>query len=119
MKSKPPSTKMDKVRKDSMPPEQQSVFDLKPGEVSPLITDESGYFIYKAGEKTTPPLEQEKEEIKTKLRAQRLQDSMQSVQKMANPTLDDKYFAAPSAPPMQGMPMPQGASPKAPHSEPK
>jgi hypothetical protein len=119
MKSKPPSTKMDKVRKESMPPEQQSVFDLKSGEVSPLITDESGYFIYKAGEKTTPPLEQEKEEIKTKLRAQRLQDSMQSVQKMATPTLDDKYFAAPSAPPMQGMPMPQGASPKAPQSEPK
>ena len=120
MKSKAPSTKMDKVRKSGLPPEQQSVFDLKTGEVSPLITDESGYFVYKAGEKVAPPLDQVKEEIHTKLRAQRLQDSMQAVQKMATPTLDDNYFAGSNAPQMQGQPMPMGGSPKAPHSsEPK
>jgi peptidyl-prolyl cis-trans isomerase C len=122
MKSPAPNTKMEKIRKSNLPAEQQSVFDLKAGEVSPLITDESGYFVYKAGEKKTPPVEEVKEEIKNKLRAQRLQDSMQSVQKMATPTLDETYFAAPPANPMQGMQMPgQPAppSPKAPKPEPK
>jgi hypothetical protein len=115
MKSPAPSTKMDKVRKSAMPPEQQSVFDLKPGEVSPLITDESGYFVYKTGEKVSPPVEQVKDEIKTKLRAQRLQDSMQAVQKIGTPTLNESYFGAPTAPAMPGQP--QGANPQAPHSE--
>ena len=122
MKSPAPNTKMEKIRKTNLPAEQQSVFDLKAGEVSPLITDESGYFVYKAGEKTTPPLEEVKDEIKNKLRAQRLQDSMQAVQKMATPTLDETYFAAPPANPMQGMQMPgQPAppTPKAPKPEPK
>ena len=117
MKSKPPTTKMDKVRKDGLTPEQQSAFDLKAGEVSPLITDESGYFIFKGGEKATPPLDQVKEEIRTKLRAQRLQDSMQAIQKMATPTLNDKYFAAPAPTPMPGTPVPPpGANPQAPHT---
>ena len=117
MKSPAPTTNMDKTRKSALPPEQQSVFDLKAGDVSPLITDESGYFVYKASEKVTPPVDQVKEEIKNKLRAQRLQDSMQAVQKMATPTFNDAYFATPNAPAMPGMQMPPNASP-APHSEP-
>jgi peptidyl-prolyl cis-trans isomerase C len=117
MKSKAPTTKMEKIRKSNLPAEQQSVFDLKPGEVSPLISDESGYFIYKAGEKSTPKLEDAKEEIKNKLRAQRLQDSMQAVQKMATPTLDDAYFAAPPANPMQGMQMPGQPAPPSPKAQ--
>jgi hypothetical protein len=123
MKSPAPNTKMEKIRKSNLPAEQQSVFDLKTGQVSPLITDESGYFVYKAGEKTTPQVAEVKDEIKNKLRAQRLQDSMQAVQKMATPTLDDAYFAAPpQANPMQGMQMPgqpAAPSPKATKPEPK
>jgi hypothetical protein len=105
VKSKAPSTKMGKVRRNTLPPAQASVMDLKTGEVSSVLTDQSGYFIYKVGAKDTEPLDSVREEIRGALRTQRVQEQMQAVQKSATPTLDEAYFGPEQAPP-QGMPMP-------------
>ena len=111
LKSKAPSTKMGKVRRTSLPPAHASVMDLKTGEVSPVLSDQSGYFIYKVGAKDVEPLDKVKDEIRGTLRTQRMQEQMQAVQKSATPTLDESYFGPEMAPP-HGMPLqPPTASP--------
>lgn len=116
-KAKPPQTNMGKLRRNTLQADQAFVFDLKPGEVSKLISDSSGYFVYKMGEKDTVTLENVKEEIHNTLRAQRMQQSMQSIQQSATPTLNDAYFAVPAmAPPATAAPNPK-PQPKSPPSD--
>jgi len=105
LKTKAPTIKMGKERRSNLPPDQASVMDLKTGEVSPVISDQSGYFIYKVGAKDVEPLDKVKDEIKGTLRTQRMQEQMQAVQKSATPVLDDAYFGADQGPP-PGMPFP-------------
>ena len=96
-KGKPP-TKLGKVRRTSMPPDQASVFDLKPGESSPLITVPNGYLVYKIGEKDTLPLDKVRDEIFSTLRSQRLQQTLQNIQESTTPQLNETYFAEAPAP---------------------
>ena len=97
-KGKPP-TRLGKVRRTSLPTAQAEVLELKPGETSQLIASPNGYLIYKVGEKDTLPLDKVHDEIVSTLRAQRIQDAMQAIQKSATPELNDKYFAElPDAP---------------------
>jgi len=93
------------MRRNGLPPAQASVLDLKTGEISAVFSDQSGYFIYKVGKKEVEPLDKVKEEIRSSLRTQRVQEQMQSVQKSATPTLDESYFG-PEMPPTHGMPLP-------------
>ena len=117
-KGKPP-TKLGKVRRTSLPVTQAEVMDLKPGDTSQLITVPNGYLIYKVGEKDTLPLDKVHDEIVSTLRAQRIQDAMQAIQKSATPELNDKYFAEaqPAAPrgkaPADGETVPPAKSPDA------
>src|SRR5437660_11398879 len=46
LKANPPSTKLGKVRRSSLPADQGAVFDLKLGEVSQLISGPNGYLDY-------------------------------------------------------------------------
>ena len=110
LKSKPPSPTMGKVRRSNLPPSHVAVMELKPGAVSALISDPSGFFIYKVGEKDTVPLDKVKEEIRGTLRAQRMQDSMQTIQQSATPELNEKYFGATPGSPL----VPGGAPPQSP-----
>jgi len=111
IKSGAPNTKMGKMRRNMLPPTQVSVMELKPGEVSPVIADQSGYFIYKVISREVMPLDQAREEIKGVLRSQRLQEEMKEIQESATPVLDEAYFG-PEAPrgavPPRG-PLPPGA----------
>jgi parvulin-like peptidyl-prolyl isomerase len=105
IKTKPPSTKMGDVRRNGLPPAQTSVLDLKTGEISHVFSDQSGYFIYKVGEKEVEPLDKLKDEIRTAVRTQRMQEQMQSAQKSVTSTLDESYFG-PDMTPTHGMPLP-------------
>ncbi len=82
----------------------------------------SGYYVYKAGEKDVVPLEKVREEITGTLRNQRMQDSVQALQQLATPVLEDNYFGAvpATAPPGRIVP-PGGVKPpaKAPAAGPK
>ena len=97
-----PSTKLEKQRRANLPPAHQAVMDLKPGEVSEVITDpNSGYYIYKMVSKETLSLEAATPEIRKLLSSQHYRDAMQSYQ--SNVDLNDAYFGPARAP---GMPMP-------------
>lgn len=105
IKSGAPSTDMTKMRRSMLPPDQVSVMDQKAGELSSVITDSNGYFIYRLKTKDTIPFDQAKDEIKGTLRSERFQESMKAITDAATPALDDKYFgAAPPMPQRPGMP---------------
>jgi hypothetical protein len=97
------NTKLGKVRRQTLPPEQSSVMDLKAGQVSEVFSTPGGYFVYKVVETNTLPLEKVREEIRGTLRSQRMKDSMAAIQKASTPQLNDQYFgeapATPQAPP--------------------
>ena len=116
MKTKSPSTKMGEIRRSGLPPAQATVMDLKTGEISAVISDASGFYIFKVGAKEEAPLDKVKEEIRGALRSQHMQEQMQAMQQSATPTLDESYFG-PEMPPAHGMPLPPptgGPSPKPP-----
>jgi|SRR5208337_3756205 len=109
-----PDTKMEKVRRSTLPANHQGVMDLKPGEVSEVITDPNGgSYIYKLVGKETLSLETVKPEIRNAISSQRYRDSMQGFQ--GNVDLNDAYFGPTRNPAMP--PPPRGAKPPAQQAE--
>src|SRR5208282_3246216 len=104
----PPNTKMERVRAITLPANHHAAMDLKPGEVSEVISDpNSDHYIYKLVSKETLPLDTVKTEIRGAISSQRYRDSMQGFQ--GNVDLNDAYFGPTRNP---GMPMPpRGAKP--------
>jgi hypothetical protein len=97
-----PNTRMEKVRRATLPPRHEAVLDLKPGEVSEIFSDPGGaHFIYKMISKETLTLEDAKTEIRTAVSSQRYRDSMKSFQ--GDVVFSDAYFNPPgkSATPQQ------------------
>ncbi len=105
-------TKMEKVRKTTLPAPHQAVMELKASEVSEVIPDPNGgYYIYKMISKETLSLETVKPEIRNAISSQRYRDGMQGFQGTANVDLNDAYFG-PTRNPMMP-PTPRGAKPPA------
>ncbi len=85
------NTKMEEVRRDTLPPQHEAVMDLKPGEVSEVFSDPGGaHFIYKMISKHTLTLEDAKPEIRITISGQRYRDSMKSFQ--GDVVFSDAYF---------------------------
>lgn len=106
-----PNTKMEKVRRTTLPANHLAVMDLKPGEVSEVISEpNSGHYIYKLVSKETLSLDTVKVEIRGAISSQRYRDSMQGFQ--GNADLNDAYFG-PTRNPAMPMP-PRGAKPPQP-----
>jgi PPIC-type PPIASE domain len=84
-------TKLEKVRRDALPPQHDSVMDLKPGEVSEVFSDPEGaHFVYKMIAKETLTLEEAKPEIRSAISTERYRDSMKAFQ--GNVVFSDAYF---------------------------
>ena len=94
------NTRVDKVKKTAMLPNDASIFDLKKGEVSPVITDPQGFMIYKVEDTQDQPLADVKEEVSRAAQQEKLKSASEEIQKAAtqNTTYDDAYFAAPPPP---------------------
>lgn len=88
----PPPTASEKVRRNTLPASHKSIMDLKAGEVSDVLPDASGYYIYKIVTKSVLPLEDVKAEIRSTLSSKRYRDSMSSYQN--NVEMNDAYFGA-------------------------
>jgi len=109
-----PSTKMEKVRGSTLPANHRVVMDLKPGEVSQVITDPNGpHYIYKLVSKETLALDAVKPEIRSLISSQRYRESTQSFQSGID--LNDAYFGPSRNPPMP--PAAKGAKPPAQQDE--
>ena len=95
-----PNPSMGKMRRRGLPPAHASVYDLKPGEISQVISDPTGHYIYKLDSKGMESLDAVKNEISNTLRAQRVRKMIQSLQQPFTTEVNEAYFGAePSAQP--------------------
>jgi hypothetical protein len=92
-----PTVSLPPMRRTGLPPAHAAVFDLKAGEVSAVISDNGGHYIYKVVSKEVLPLEQVKEEIHNKLKTERLKEIMDKYTNSVQATPSEAYFGA--APP--------------------
>jgi PPIC-type PPIASE domain len=92
VKATVPPTLSPKVRRTGLPTTQTSVFDLKPGELSPVISDAQGFFIYRMQTMATSPLADVKDEIRNTLGNQRLQAVRTTMQNAISADLNKDYF---------------------------
>lgn len=116
MKIESPTVNLPSTRRTSLAPSHAAVFDLKPGEVSPVISDAGGHYIYKLNSKTEEPLEQAKTEIHGRLQNERMRESMEKLNSSFKVETNEAYFGpgGPGAmPPRPGRPTP-GMRPGAP-----
>ncbi len=101
-----------KIRRTGLPQAHASVFDLKPGEVSQVISDTGGHYIYKVNSKEQVPQDQVKDEIKATLQNQRTRDAMDKYQNSFQVETNEAYFGPPGPAGMR-------PGPPAPHSAPR
>jgi hypothetical protein len=93
-----PTVNLPKVRRTGLPPAHASVFDLKVSEVSAVISDNGGHYIYKVVSKEVLPLDQVKEEIHTKLKGEQLKSMMDKYTNSYQAVTNEVYFG-PAPPP--------------------
>jgi PPIC-type PPIASE domain len=87
-------TRLEKVRRATLPPQHESVMDMKPGEVSEVFSDPGGaHFIYKMINKETLTLKDVQAEIRTAIADQRYRNSIKSFQ--GDVVFSDAYFNPP------------------------
>jgi uncharacterized protein (DUF2344 family) len=120
MKIDSPTVTLPKVRRTGLPAAHATIFDLKVGEVSQVINDAGGHYIYKVDAKDQLPLDQVKDEIHSKLQNDRTRELMEKVNGSYKVETNEAYFGAggpmmPGGPrPMMGNRMPPAARPQAP-----
>jgi hypothetical protein len=102
----PPSTKWEKARRATLQGHQE-VMDLKAGEVSEVVTEPNGYYVYKMVSKETASLDTVKPDIRRIISSQRYREGMTGFQ--SNVDLNDTYFGPTARPAMP--PPPRGAKP--------
>lgn len=82
-----------------MPQEEEEVFSLKPGELSKVEKEPTGFIIYKVISKQAVPLEQVKDEIGREMFRQKMEAQVKAITESVHTDYNDQYFGpAPAAP---------------------
>jgi hypothetical protein len=97
-KAKVTNVKVENMRKASIPPTDASIFELKAGEVSQVLSDPTGYRIYKVLEVKDLPLASVHDEIARTVQGQNVKNAFDGLEKSAKTTFDNAYFATPASP---------------------
>lgn len=108
MKIESPTINLPSVRRAALPAAHAAVFELKPGEVSEVINDSGGHYIYKVKSKDEVPLDKAESEIKNTLVNQRTRDMMEKVNGSYKVETNEKYFGPAAA----GVPPPRMQNPR-------
>ncbi len=118
-----PKVNLPKVRRTGLPPAHAAVFELKVGEVSQVISDNGGHYIYKVVSKELLPLDDQiSGEIHNKLKNEQLKAMMAAYTDSFQAIPNEAYFGPPQAPTpprmRPGMNMPPQGAPGRPGSAP-
>lgn len=97
----PMNTDMGKRRRGMLPQQlEEEIFALKPGEVSKVDAEPSGYVFYKVESRQTLPLDQVKDQISRDLGKQRLESKLKEITGAVKPEFNEKYFGPAAAAPI-------------------
>lgn len=115
MKIESPTVNLPSVRRNGLPQPHTGVFELKPGEVSQVISDAGGHYIYKMNGKTTVPLDQAKNEIRGKIQNDRMREKLDKLNGSFSSVSNEAYFGPGGTGPMPPprMPRPKPGMPAA------
>lgn len=115
MKIEAPTVNLPSVRRNGLPQPHAGVFDLKPGEVSQVISDAGGHYIYKMNGKSTMPLDQAKNEIRGKIQNDRMREKTDKLNGSFSSVSNEAYFGpgGPGPMPPPRMPRPRLGTPAA------
>jgi hypothetical protein len=116
-----PTVNLPTVRRTGLPPGHAAVFELKVGDVSAVITDNGGHYVYKVVSKVVLPLDDKTTmEIRNKLKGERFKEMMDKYTNSYQTVTNEAYFgpATPSGPmprmrpqlPVTPRAQPQGAA---------
>src|SRR5437016_3740946 len=94
----PPLTKLNMVRRTSLPQDEAKVFDLNVGELSPVLESGGALVILKLASKQSIPVESAGPEIKSILQRDHLQRELQSAANNVKAQFNLTYLGMPSAP---------------------
>lgn len=111
MKIESPNVNLATVRRNGLPTGHSTVFDLKPGEVSAVISDAGGHYIYKMNSSTQLPLDQVKNEIHSKMQQDRMREKMDQLNNSFKAENNEAYFGPAAAGPSPRMPRPRPGMP--------
>lgn len=92
MKIESPTVSLPNVRRTGLPPAHAPIFELKQGEVSQVISDAGGHYIYKMNSKTEMSLDQAKNEIHGKMQNDRMREKMDSLNNSFKVETNEAYF---------------------------
>ena len=115
MKIEAPTVNLPSVRRNGLPQPHTGVFDLKQGEVSQVISDAGGHYIYKMNGKSTMALDQAKNEIRGKIQNDRMREKMDKLNGSFSSVSNEAYFGPGGTGPMPPprMPRPRLGTPAA------
>jgi hypothetical protein len=91
----PPATSMT-VPEGALPPSQTAVYTLKPGEVSQMLNEPSGFYIYKLVSKQQVPIDKVRDEISKALQQEKAQAAVDAILKSGKTVLNEAYFGPPT-----------------------
>jgi hypothetical protein len=94
-----PNVNMDNVGRGSLPKAQNEIFDLAPGKISSLLTDNTGYYIYKLVSKQTPSFDSVREQVQVSMLNQGTTEAIAQIQKLSQATVNETYFDKYDTPP--------------------
>src|ERR1017187_3760916 len=94
MKIESPTVTLPNVRRTGLPPGHAAVFELKPGDVSQVISDSGGHYVYKVSSVDHMTLDQANNEIHSKLQNDRTREMMDKVNNSFKVETNDMYFGS-------------------------
>jgi hypothetical protein len=112
-----PTINLPKVRRTGLPQGHAAVFDLKVGEVTAVISDNGGHYVYKVVNKEVLPLDQVQEEIHNKLKAELQKEMMDKYNNSYQTVTNEDYFGP--APPPGPARRPRMTPPPTPQAQPQ
>ncbi len=95
-----PTVNLPPMRRTGLPAAHAAAFDLKVNEVSAVISDNGGHYVYKVVSKEVLPLDKVNEEVRNKLKSERLKEIMEKYTNSFQATPNEAYFgpAGPTGP---------------------
>lgn len=90
----PPNPSLGNVKPADLPQNHSPVFGMKPGEVSQVLTDSTGHYVYKLDSREIQALDQAKNEIHKILQSQRKEQTMEELRRPFTTELNPSYFGA-------------------------
>lgn len=121
VKTPPPPVSAGTQRRGTVPPAQEKIFDLQPGQISEVIDEPGGLYLFKLESKKRLTLPEVTPEINRTLESERMKAALDKITDNVKPVFNDQYFGGggPEAPALMPPNHPRAPRPGAGTARPK